>query len=65
MAFWWRYLTDREFRLECEVEAYRVQLQLQPEGLFHLRLDQYAHRLATSYRLGISQDAARSLLLSS
>lgn len=56
---WWlRYLTDREFRLEMELEAYRVQLALQPGSI-----ERFALSLATNYRLGITTDAARALLL--
>ena len=68
VRFWIRYWRDRDYREACEIEAYRVQIALQPVGLRALRLEQYARRLAQpgwrGYRLGISVDRARELLAS-
>ena len=58
LAFWWRYLTDKEFRLDSELDAYRVQLGWQPH-----RLWEFARLLATRYRLGITAEHARLMLL--
>jgi len=55
--WWWRYLTDEAFRLDAELEAYRVQLAMQPH-----RLEAFATALATIYRLDITPDEARALL---
>ena len=56
LRFAWRYLTQREFRLRAEVEAYRISIA---NGA---SLDGCACALARSYWLGITQDEARELL---
>lgn len=58
VRFWWRYFTSRDFRLAAELEAYRVQLALNPSGL-----DTMADYLARHYWLGITSQQARALLL--
>lgn len=58
LAFWWRYLTDPKFRLTAELEAYRVQLRMQPG-----RVNSFAETLATKYRLNITAAEARKMLL--
>jgi hypothetical protein len=57
-TFWWRYLTSRAFRLQAELDAYRVQLALAPWAL-----DGMAQYLATRYFLKITKPQARALLL--
>lgn len=56
-TFWIKYLTCKEFRLKCEVEAYKVQLQHDPENLIR-----FARYLATGYNLDITLDQAIKLL---
>lgn len=58
LAWWWRYLTDESFRLDQELEAYRVQLAMQPH-----RLEDFAAALSTIYCLDITHNEARTLLL--
>lgn len=58
VRFWWLYVTDAKFRLRVEVEAYRVQLALHPGGF-----ERMARNLAECYRLDISVERARELLL--
>lgn len=53
-----RYLVSRAYRQACEVEAYRAQLVLAPWGL-----EKFAASLAGKYRLGISLEGARALLV--
>lgn len=57
LRFWWRYLTSCAFRLRMEVQAYQVQLRMQPWNL-----DRFAEALATRYFLKITQPQARALL---
>lgn len=57
LRFWWRYATSPDFRQAVEVEAYRVQLRLQPGSL-----DVFAGYLADKYRLSLTLDQARALL---
>jgi hypothetical protein len=64
--FWPRYLLSRSFRLECEIDAYQVQLEHQvkthgPQWREEY-LARYSRRLAESYRLGITSEQARALL---
>jgi len=51
------YLLSSKARLKYEVEAYREQLKYHPD-----RLDAFATSLATKYNLGITKEAAASLL---
>lgn len=57
LTFWWRYLTNKSWRLAYEVEAYKVWLEVNP-------LDEWrvVHWLASNYNLGISTKDARELL---
>lgn len=48
-----------KYRLACEVEAYRRQLAYQPQSA-----DLFAGFISTRYRLKISRDEVRALLLS-
>ena len=57
------YLLWPAYRLRCEVEAYRVQISLQPDEAARARLtEQAAVMLATNYRLRISKNRARAAL---
>ena len=57
------YLLWPAYRLRCEVEAYRVQISLQPdEAARHRLTEQAAVMLATNYRLRISKNRARAAL---
>lgn len=57
------YLLWPAYRLRCEVEAYRVQVSLQPNDAARGRLtEQAAAMLATHYCLRISKDCARAAL---
>lgn len=57
LRFWWRYLTNKAWRLSYEVEAYRVWIEVNP-------LDEWrvVHWLASNYNFGISTKDARELL---
>lgn len=59
LKFWIAYLLSRKFRMAAEVEAYRVQLMLQP-----WRLDAFSRSLASVYLLGITEEEARTALSS-
>ena len=52
-----RYAFSKSYRLKCEVEAYKVQLQHSPD-----KIDLYAWVIAHDYDLGISVAAAKELL---
>ena len=55
--FAWRYLTHQPFRLQAEIEAYRVQIGCGAD------VDKMAALLAMGYRIGLSQSAAREMLV--
>ena len=55
--FWWQYAIDPGFRLEMELEAYRVTLQHRPHAL-----EDIARTLASEYHLDLSVEEARDLL---
>lgn len=55
--FWWHYITDSKFRLEMELEAYRVQLAMAPQSL-----ERVATALSSRYFLNITNAQAVSLL---
>jgi hypothetical protein len=57
VIWWFRYLTSRDFRQAQEVEAYKTSVAHAPH-----RINQFAHTLATRYRLGITSEQAFSLL---
>jgi hypothetical protein len=57
VRWWWKYLTDRHFRLMAEVRAYRRQIELRGISVEHA-----AHLLATLYKLDISLADAKVLL---
>ena len=64
---WWnKYLTDKEFRLEMEVEAYATQYNYiqrkYPNRTVKRLLDKYSETLATIYKLDISQSHAETLI---
>jgi hypothetical protein len=52
------YLCSKKWRLKFEVEAYREQLKYVPE-----RLNKFANALSTNYKLNITFDEAKALLL--
>ena len=52
-----RYLMDKSYRLKCEVEAYKKQLEFNPE-----RRLTYAKFIAERYDLNISMTEAANLL---
>lgn len=56
LVFWYRYLTDKGFRLSVEAEAYKVQISL------GARPAACAKNIATKYRLDITPDEALQLL---
>ncbi len=56
LAFWWRYLTDKGFRLATEVEAYKVQISA---GASRERCEL---ALATGYGLNLTLFQAEELL---
>lgn len=55
-TFWFKYITSRSFRLDVEVDAYKVQIK---HGAPLIRC---AYNLCTHYWLGISQEQATALL---
>ena len=55
-TFWWRYLTDQQFRINAEVEAYKVQIE------FGETLDYCAYQLSIGYRDGMPLADAYKLL---
>jgi hypothetical protein len=67
LFFWPRYIFSARFRLAAETAAYRVQLEHQVkahgEQWREEYLVRYSRRLAQSYRLGITPEQARALLL--
>jgi hypothetical protein len=56
LTFWWRYLTDRQFRQRSEVEAYKVSIA------HGAKRHDCARYLAEHYWLGIDYAAAYDLL---
>lgn len=58
LAFWWRYLTDRQFRLWCEVEAYKEQAKYYETD----ELPMFAGFVSKKYSLNISEEGALKLL---
>lgn len=57
------YLLWPHYRLKCEVEAYRVQILLQPSKATRQRLTEHAAELlATRYGLKVSRARARRAL---
>jgi len=56
LKFWFRYLFSKKYRLNYEVEAYRVQIS------HGASLDGCAKHLAEMYFLGIDIDQAKKLL---
>lgn len=58
LRWWWRYLTDHDFRLAAEVEAYRISYQHRPG-----RLNSFAIQLATCYRLDVTAEEAMRLIV--
>jgi len=56
LTFWWRYLTCKAFRMQAEVEAYRVQI------VNGASLEGCALNLARMYNLGITRDEAMNAL---
>lgn len=58
VIFWWIfYLFSKKFRLNAEVKAYKVQIQLGG-----LTVNRAAYYLSTMYKLGITQEEAEALL---
>lgn len=60
--FWWRYATNREFRLQMELEAYRVQLAMHPSALDGI-CERLSSRNLFGYHFGLSFEEAKRLLL--
>lgn len=56
LTFWWRYLTDRTFRLQSEVEAYQTSIA------FGASQTGCALLLVDKYHLGITYTDAYRLL---
>ena len=59
LRFWWRYITDKRARLDYEVEAYRVWVQVAPGDLWRC-----VYSLRTGYGLQLSDADAIALLTS-
>ena len=57
VRFWWRYATNKAWRLAYEVEAYKVWLKVNLVDEWRV-----VHWLANNYNLGISTKDARELL---
>lgn len=57
LTFWWRYLTNKSWRLAYEVEAYKVWLKTAPTDEFKV-----VGWLANNYGLDITYQTARELL---
>ncbi len=53
----WLSLLSTKYRLKCEVEAYKKQLEYEPENI-----DAYAKLLYTKYDFNISVEEAKNLL---
>lgn len=56
LTFWWCYLTDKAFRQQAEVEAYKVQISY---GAKH---SSCARHLATGYWLNLDYNTAYNSL---
>ena len=56
LTFWWRYLFDKEFRQQAEVEAYKVQIS------HGAKRSNCASYLASNYWLYIDYSTAYALL---
>ena len=52
-----RYTWSKDYRLQCEIEAYKVQLTYNPENL-----DFFAFRITQMYNLGVTEEAVKLLL---
>lgn len=64
---WWaKYLTDREFRLECELEAYGKQYlwikERVPSQVAKLALEEIAEAFSKWYNLPINKYQAETLI---
>ncbi len=57
-----RYQFSKQYRLDCEVEAYKEQLNHYPEGSRKYLTDLFAGYIANKYRLDVSKDQAKWLL---
>jgi len=57
LTFWWRYLTNKSWRLAYEVEAYKVWLQVAPHDEWRV-----SYVLAHNYGLDLSAEQAREIL---
>jgi len=51
------------FRLKFEVEAYKKQLEYCPDNLKEYCLDKFAEFISTKYKLNISKEKAKHLLV--
>lgn len=56
-TFWWRYLTNKAWRLSYEVEAYKVWIKTAPEDTYRV-----IAWLARDYGLNLSIDESVALL---
>jgi hypothetical protein len=65
-AWWDRYLIDKAFRQEQEVEAYAVQYLFvkarRPLNMAKRYLDMFAHTLSTMYKLDLDKTLAHRLI---
>ncbi len=66
-GLWWtKYLNDRAFRLDQELEAYGAQFnyvrQRASNAIQKEALHEFAHTLSTMYNLGIAHSQAESLI---
>lgn len=58
-----RYYFSKEYRLKCEVEAYKEQLKFPPASENPERyLDKYASYISENYNFEVTKDEARDLL---
>lgn len=56
-TFWWRYLTNKSWRLSYEVEAYKAWLQIAPYETYRV-----SSWLANDYGFNLTRQQAEELL---
>jgi hypothetical protein len=56
LYFWWKYITNKKFRQDMEVESYKVSI------LYGQTLNCAALHLSSNYYLGITYNQAIALL---
>jgi len=65
-AWWTRYIIDKDFRLEQELQAYSAQYELikkiYPNNLVKQALEELANNLSSLYNTGIDKHKAGTLI---